>query len=92
MLGLSYWNLMEQNLCRCFDVSKSLIHSVSMFDTGALEQNIAASLQVAHRMQVLDVTEDAEFLTQGVSEERVHEIMRQAMARTQGKVKDAGIS
>ena len=43
-------------------------------------------------MQVLDVTEDAEFLTQGVSEERVHEIMRQAMAKTQGKVKDAGIS
>ena len=40
-------------------------------------------------MQVLDVTEDAEFLTQGVSEERVHEIMRQAMAKTEGsRVKD----
>lgn len=46
--------------------------------------------QVAHRMQVLDVQEDAEFLTQGVSEERVHEIMRQAMAKTQGRVKDSG--
>ncbi len=41
-------------------------------------------------MQVLDVQEDAEFLTQGVSDERVHEIMRQAMAKTQGRVKDLG--
>ena len=39
-------------------------------------------------MQVLDIDDDAEFLTQGVSEERVAEIMRQAMAN-RGKVKDA---
>ena len=38
---------------------------------------------------MLDIDDDAEFLTQGVSEERVQEIMKQAMANNRGKVKDA---
>ena len=38
---------------------------------------------------MLDISDDAEFLTQGVSEERVQEIMKQAMANNRGKVKDA---
>eukprot|EP00931_Biecheleriopsis_adriatica_P028267 TRINITY_DN1687_c0_g3_i1.p1 TRINITY_DN1687_c0_g3~~TRINITY_DN1687_c0_g3_i1.p1 ORF type:complete len:3167 (-),score=584.59 TRINITY_DN1687_c0_g3_i1:97-8973(-) len=44
--------------------------------------------QIAHQMQVLDIDEDMEFLTQGVSEERVHEIMKAAMAKS-SKPKDA---
>ena len=39
--------------------------------------------------EVLDINDDAEFLTQGVSTERVQEIMKQAMANNRGKVKDA---
>eukprot|EP00442_Polarella_glacialis_P024641 CAMPEP_0115122638 /NCGR_PEP_ID=MMETSP0227-20121206/46955_1 /TAXON_ID=89957 /ORGANISM="Polarella glacialis, Strain CCMP 1383" /LENGTH=3177 /DNA_ID=CAMNT_0002524635 /DNA_START=126 /DNA_END=9659 /DNA_ORIENTATION=+ len=50
----------------------------------------SSTAQVAHQMQVLDVNDDAEFLTQGVSEERVHEIMKASMASNRGgKQKDA---
>ena len=48
---------------------------------------------VAQQMQVLDIADDREFLTQRVSEERVHDIMKDAMVnaakRGSGKVKDA---
>eukprot|EP00439_Symbiodinium_sp_Y106_P039343 s2875_g4.t2 len=52
-------------------------------------RRMSSTAQVAHQMQVLDIDDDAEFLTQGVSEERVQEIMKQAMANNRGKVKDA---
>ncbi|CAJ1328163.1 unnamed protein product, partial [Effrenium voratum] len=45
--------------------------------------------QVAHQMQVLDIDGDTEFLTQGVGDERTHELMKAAMAQMRGKVKDS---
>jgi len=34
-------------------------------------------------LQVLGITDDMEFLTQSVSERRVHDIIREAMARSE---------
>eukprot|EP00931_Biecheleriopsis_adriatica_P028266 TRINITY_DN1687_c0_g2_i5.p1 TRINITY_DN1687_c0_g2~~TRINITY_DN1687_c0_g2_i5.p1 ORF type:complete len:3114 (-),score=646.00 TRINITY_DN1687_c0_g2_i5:69-8834(-) len=52
-------------------------------------RRMSSTAQVAHQMQVLDIDDDMEFLTQGVSEERTHEIMKAAMAQSRGKAKDA---
>jgi len=52
-------------------------------------RRMSSTAQVVHQMQVLDIDDDNEFLSQGVSEERTHEIMKAAMAQTRGKAKDA---
>eukprot|EP00933_Yihiella_yeosuensis_P051203 TRINITY_DN49073_c0_g1_i1.p1 TRINITY_DN49073_c0_g1~~TRINITY_DN49073_c0_g1_i1.p1 ORF type:complete len:1642 (-),score=335.01 TRINITY_DN49073_c0_g1_i1:196-4806(-) len=52
-------------------------------------RRMSSTAQVAHQMQVLDINDNAEFLAQGVGEERVHEIMKASMARGGGKAKDA---
>jgi len=52
-------------------------------------RRMSSTAQVVHQMQVLDIDDDNEFLTQGVSEERTHEIMKAAMAKSGGKAKDA---
>jgi len=53
----------------------------------------SAAARVAQQMQVLDVDDNMEFLTQSVSEERVHDIMKEAMKSNQQRgsymVKDA---
>lgn len=58
----------------------------------AFRRKSGASI-VAHQMQVLDIDDDMEFLTQAVSEERVHDIMKETMAQNERRgslmVKDA---
>eukprot|EP00930_Biecheleria_cincta_P039601 TRINITY_DN27203_c0_g1_i1.p1 TRINITY_DN27203_c0_g1~~TRINITY_DN27203_c0_g1_i1.p1 ORF type:complete len:3112 (-),score=539.42 TRINITY_DN27203_c0_g1_i1:137-9322(-) len=49
----------------------------------------SSAAQVAHQMQVLDIQDDQEFLSQGVSDERTQELMRASMAQSRGKAKDA---
>jgi hypothetical protein len=48
---------------------------------------------MAQQMQLLDITDDTKFLTQTVSEQRVHDIMKKAKAqnekRGKRKLKDA---
>lgn len=54
-------------------------------------RRMSSTAQVAHQMRILDIDEDAEFLTQPVSDDRTHELMREAIFQGQmkGKVKDA---
>ncbi|CAJ1437222.1 unnamed protein product, partial [Effrenium voratum] len=52
-------------------------------------RRMSSTAQVAHQMQVLDIDGDTEFLTQGVGDERTHELMKAAMAQMRGKVKDS---
>mmetsp|Transcript_159747 Transcript_159747/g.512567 ORF Transcript_159747/g.512567 Transcript_159747/m.512567 type:complete len:3105 (+) Transcript_159747:145-9459(+) len=56
-------------------------------------RRMSEARMVANQMQILDIDDDTEFLTQTVSEERVHGIMKETMAqqmkRGNRKVKDA---
>jgi len=56
-------------------------------------RRMSAASRMAQQMQVLDIKDDTEFLTQTVTERRVHDIMRDVMAqdmqRGKSKVKDA---
>jgi len=52
-------------------------------------RRMSSTALVAQHMQVLDVNDDAEFLEQPVSEERIHEIMKASVARAKGAPRDA---
>jgi len=52
-------------------------------------RRMSSTAQVAHQMQYLDINHDAEFLTQGVSDDRTHELMKEAMKKVRGKQKDS---
>jgi len=52
-------------------------------------RRMSSASKVMQQMRVLDIDEAAEFLTQSVSEERTHEIMKQAMELSRGKERDA---
>eukprot|EP00930_Biecheleria_cincta_P048555 TRINITY_DN3383_c0_g1_i4.p1 TRINITY_DN3383_c0_g1~~TRINITY_DN3383_c0_g1_i4.p1 ORF type:complete len:3154 (-),score=464.15 TRINITY_DN3383_c0_g1_i4:294-9755(-) len=52
-------------------------------------KRMSSTAQVAHQMQVLDINDDMEFLTQPVSDKRTTELMKVAMAKSKGKVKDS---
>jgi len=51
-------------------------------------RRMSSTAIVAQQMRVLDIDEEREFLTQSVSEERVHEIMKESMKNSK-KVRDA---
>jgi len=69
--------------------AKDAVHKAMSHRQASTLRRMSSTSQVVQHMRVLDIDDAAEFLTQPVSEERTHEIMKASMSTGHGRDRDA---